>query len=170
MRVAFGGRVVAALAVGTLLTVAFLGAPRAAQATILSGCVAPEDAGVAHLVGWVDVGVLLGVGDPEPPALLQVIAPDGSVTDYRDGDGLTTPTGSLPIWFARAEQTGDYQVVINGEERCTIHVGDELSSVPTEPPEFRRQASNGLNWWLTIGGLIVGAALGFTFARRKQSV
>lgn len=155
--------------VSALLCAPIFGAPRAAQATILSGCVAPADAGVAHLVGWVDLGVLLEGADPEPPALMQVIAPDGTVTEYRDGAGLIAPTEALPIWFALAEQTGDYQLV-NGEERCTVYVGDELGSVPTAYPEGRRKADTGLNWWLTLGGLSAGAALGFTFARRKQSV
>ena len=70
------------------------------RAEILSGCVAPEDAGVSHLVGWVDGGVMLGMADPEPPTSLQVTAPDGSVVDYRDGVGLLVPTDVLPIWFA----------------------------------------------------------------------
>ena len=160
---------VAGLAIGTLLCAPTFGAPRTAHATILSGCVAPADAGVAHLVGWVDIGMLLSTGDPEPPASMQVIAPDGTVTEYRDGVGLIAPTEALPIWFALAEQTGDYQLV-NGEERCTVYVGDELGSVPTAYPAGRRKADTGLNWWLTPGGLIAGAALGFTFARRKQSV
>ena len=158
-----------ALVVGALLCAPIFVAPRAVHATVLNGCVTPADAGVAHLVGWVDVGVLLGVADPEPPVSMKVIAPDGTVTEYRDGVGLIAATEALPIWFALAEQTGDYQLA-NGEERCTVYVGDELGSVPTAYPEGRRQADTGLNWWLTLGGLVAGAALGFTFARRKQSV
>lgn len=159
-----------ALIVGALLCTSVFSSPRAAHATILSGCVAPADAGVAHLVGWVDVGVLLGPWDPEPPALMEVTAPDGSVTTYRNGDGLSTPSDTLPIWFARAEQTGDYRIAIDGEEQCTVYVGNELGSVPTELPGLKKQPDSGLNWSLALGGLIAGAALGFSFARRKQSV
>jgi hypothetical protein len=102
-----------------------------ARAEILSGCVAPEDAGVSHLVGWVDGGVMLGMADPEPPTSLQVTAPDGSVVDYRDGAGLLVPTDVLPIWFAPAPLVGDYELVIDGGERCTISVGDATDrSVP----------------------------------------
>jgi hypothetical protein len=105
--------------------------PTSARASVLSGCVAPEDAGVTHLVGWVDVGVMLGMADPEPPASLQVTDPNGGVIDYRDGLGLITPTDVLPIWFAPAELVGTYEMVINGEERCTVHVDGGLnSSIP----------------------------------------
>ena len=98
--------------------------PTSARASVLSGCVAPEDAGVTHLVGWVDVGVMLGMADPEPPASLQVTDPNGGVIDYRDGLGLITPTDVLPIWFAPAAIGGTYELVINGEERCEIAVSD----------------------------------------------
>lgn len=98
--------------------------PTSARASVLSGCVAPEDAGVTHLVGWVDVGVMLGMADPEPPASLQVTDPNGGVIDYRDGLGLLPPTDALPIWFVPAETDGTYELVINGEERCTIIVND----------------------------------------------
>lgn len=98
--------------------------PTSARASVLSGCVAPEDAGVTHLVGWVDVGVMLGMADPEPPATLQVTDPNGEVVEYRDGLGLIPPTDVLPIWFAPAEIDGTYELVINGEERCEIVVSD----------------------------------------------
>jgi hypothetical protein len=125
-------------------------APRVAQASILSGCVTPEDAGVSHLVGWVDVGVMLGMAEPAPPASVKVTAPDGSVVDYRDGAGLMAPTDVLPIWFAPAELAGTYELVINGEERCTIVVNDgsdaltpiadeiELDWVPRSAPVPKR--------------------------------
>ena len=111
-------------------------APRVAQASILSGCVAPEDAGVSHLVGWVDVGVMLGVADPEPPVSLQVTAPDGSVVDYRNGVGLTAPTDTLPIWFAPAPMEGDYELLIDGGERCTVSVHSGSNSPPTVVDEI----------------------------------
>lgn len=114
--------VVARLLLGA--AVASLMWPTSARASVLSGCVTPEDAGVTHLVGWVDVGVMLGMADPEPPASLQVTDPNGGVIDYRDGLGLVTPTDVLPIWFAPAELAGTYELVINGEERCTIVVND----------------------------------------------
>ena len=111
-------------------------APRVAQASILSGCVAPEDAGVSGLVGWVGVGVMLGVADPEPPVSLQVTAPDGSVVDYRNGVGLTAPTDTLPIWFAPAPMEGDYELLIDGGERCTVSVHSGSNSPPTVVDEI----------------------------------
>jgi len=114
-----------------LLVILSTATVRPARAEILSGCVAPEDAGVSQLVGWVDGGVMLGMADPEPPTSLQVTAPDGSVVDYRDGVGLLVPTDLLPIWFAPAPLVGDYELVIDGGERCTVSVGDEPDrSVP----------------------------------------
>ena len=95
-----------------------------ARASIIAGCVGPTETGVTHLVGWVDVGVMLGMADPEPPASLQVTDPNGSVIDYPDGLGLIAPTDVLPIWFAPAELDGTYELVINGEERCEIVVSD----------------------------------------------
>lgn len=89
--------------------------PTSAGASVRSGCVAPEDAGVTHLVGWVDVGVMLGMADPEPPAALLVTDPNGDVIEYRDGLGLMPPKDDLPIWFAPAEIDGTYELVINGE-------------------------------------------------------
>jgi len=112
------------LTIAALLLFVSLATSVPVRAEILSGCVAPEDAGVSHLVGWVDGGVMLGMADPEPPASLQVTAPDGSVIDYRDGVGLQVPTDVLPIWFAPAPLVGDYELVIDGGERCTVSVGD----------------------------------------------
>ncbi|MCX6369617.1 MAG: hypothetical protein NTX57_23365 [Armatimonadetes bacterium] len=124
-------RRVAAAAIASLSLTLSPAAALPARAEILSGCVAPEDAGVSNLVGWVDGGVMLGMADPEPPASLQVTAPDGSVANYRDGVGLLVPTDVLPIWFAPAPLVGDYELVIDGGERCTISVGDATDrSVP----------------------------------------
>ena len=111
-------------------------APRVAQASILSGCVAPEDAGVSHVVGWVDVGVMLGMAEPAPPASVKVTAPDGSVVDYRDGAGLMAPTDVLPVWFAPAPLAGNYELVIDGGERCTISVHGGSDSSPTVVDEI----------------------------------
>jgi len=138
------------LTIAALLLVMSLATSVPVRAEILSGCVAPEDAGVSHLVGWVDGGVMLGMADPEPPTSLQVTAPDGSVVDYRDGVGLLTPTNVLPIWFAPAPLVGDYELVIDGGERCTVSVGDapdravpaadeiELDWVPHSAPVSKR--------------------------------
>ena len=109
---------------------------RPARGSVLSGCVAPEDAGVSGLVGWVDVGVMLGVADPEPPVSLQVTAPDGSVVDYRNGVGLAAPTDTLPIWFAPAPMEGDYELLIDGGERCTVSVHSGSDSPPTVVDEI----------------------------------
>lgn len=103
-----------------------------ARASVLSGCVAPEDAGVTHLVGWVDVGVMLGMADPEPPASLQVTDPNGNVIDYRDGRGLIAPTDVLPIWFAPAQLGGEYRIVMNHHEECVVMVDSDHEDAPQE--------------------------------------
>lgn len=108
-----------------------------ARATVLSGCVAPEDAGVTNLVGWVDVGAMLGMADPQPPASLQVTDPNGKVIDYRDGLGLIAPTDVLPIWFAPAPMAGDYELIIDGGEPCSVSVSGEIVSPPIVDDEFR---------------------------------
>ena len=138
------------LTIAALLLFMSLSTSVPVRAEILSGCVAPVDAGVSHLVGWVDGGVMLGMADPEPPTSLQVTAPDGSVVDYRDGVGLQVPTDVLPIWFAPAPLVGDYELVIDGGERCTVSVGDgpdrsvpaademELDWVPHSAPVSKR--------------------------------
>jgi hypothetical protein len=125
--------VIARLLLGA--AVASLMWPMSVRASVLSGCVSPEDAGVNNLVGWVDVGVMLGMADPEPPASFQVTDPNGSVIEYHNGFGLITPTDVLPIWFAPAELVGTYELVINGEERCEIVVSDRsdaLTSIADE--------------------------------------
>jgi len=110
-----------------------LGAPSRAQASILAGCVGTDDTTAPGVVGWVDVGLMLGMADPEPPVSLQVTDPNGNVIDYRDGVGLIPPTDVLPIWFASVEQQGDYGLVVDGEEHCTITVSvgsdDTLTSL-----------------------------------------
>lgn len=124
------------IAVVALLLALSVTATVPVRASVLSGCVAPEDAGVTHLVGWVDVGVMLGMTDPEPPVSLRVTAPDGSEIDYRNGIGLIAPTDSLPIWFAPAELDGSYEVTINGEEHCTINVGNGSENMATVADEI----------------------------------
>lgn len=109
-----------------------------AKAEILSGCVAPEDAGVTQVVGWVDVGVMLGMADPEPPTTLQVTDPNGAVVVYRDGLGLLPPTGVLPIWFAPAPLAGDYELVIDGSERCTVSIRGQSDSPLIVDDEIKR--------------------------------
>ena len=113
--------------------------PMSARASVLSGCVSPEEAGVNNHVGWIDVGVMLGMADPEPPASLQVTDPTGGVTEYLDGVGLIPPTDVLPIWFASAEQVGTYELVVNRGEPCTVEVGNSpeallisLESIPED--------------------------------------
>ncbi len=126
-----------ALAIITSFIAQLVVAPGAVRASILAGCVAPEDAGVSGLVGWVDVGVMLGVAEPVPPASLRATAPDGSVVDYRDGVGLLTPTDTLPIWFAPAPLMGDYELVIDGGERCTVSVRGGSDSPPIVDDEIK---------------------------------
>jgi hypothetical protein len=133
-------RRVAAAAIASLSLTLSPAAVLPVRAEILSGCVAPKDAAVSQLVGWVDVGVMLGMAEPEPPASLLVTAPDGSVVDYRDGVGLLTPTDALPIWFAPAPLMGDYELVIDGGERCTVSVHDGSDDPPTVVDEIE------LNW------------------------
>jgi hypothetical protein len=88
------------------------------------------------VVGWVDVGVMLGMAEPAPPASVKVKAPDGSVVDYRDGAGLMAPTDVLPIWFAPAPMEGNYELVIDGGERCTISVHGGSDGSPTVVDEI----------------------------------
>lgn len=126
--------VIARLLLGA--AVASLMWPMSTRASVLSGCVAPEDAGVTHLIGWVDIGVMLGTADAEPPALLQVTDPIGQVIVYRDGLGLIAPTDVLPIWFAPAEINGDYELVVDGLEACRITVGDESGGATLEADEI----------------------------------
>ena len=121
-----GSIVVAAL---LILSAALTGPTRA---SVLSGCVSPEDTGVTHLVGWVDVGVMLGMADPEPPASLQVTDPNGNVIDYRDGRGLIAPTEVLPIWFAPAQLGGEYRIVTNYQEECVVMVNSDQKDAPTD--------------------------------------
>jgi hypothetical protein len=103
------------------------------RGSILTGCVGTNATGVSDAIGWVDVGVMLTAADPEPPASLHVVAPDGSEVEYRDGAGLTPPTETMPIWFAPALMSGEYRLVINGSEACTAFIGaEENASISIE--------------------------------------
>jgi hypothetical protein len=108
-------------------------APQTANATIPSGCVGTFETGVANAVGWIDAGVMLGNEQATAPERFIVEAPDGTVTTYLNGDGLTPPTGIMPIWFAPAEQLGDYTVRVDGEE-CTVSLTGLV--VSSEPPSL----------------------------------
>ena len=95
--------------------------PNPVRASILAGCVGTDYTAVPGVVGWVDVGVMLGTEAAQAPGLTTVIAPDGTTTSYRDGDGLIPPTDEMPIWFAPVHQLGDYTVTTDGDE-CTVAV------------------------------------------------
>ena len=105
--------------------------PSAAQASILAGCVGTDDTAVPGVVGAVDVGVMLGTEVAQAPGLTTVVAPDGTATNYRDGDGLIPPTDEMPIWFAPVNQLGDYTVTTDGDE-CTVTV-TALAEAATPP-------------------------------------
>lgn len=90
-------------------------APQTAYATVPGGCVGTFETSLVNAVGWIDVGVMLGNEQATAPARFVVEAPDGAVTTYLNGDGLTPPTNVLPIWFAPADQLGDYRVIVDGE-------------------------------------------------------
>ena len=103
-----------ALALMIVLGVA-LGTPSRAQASILAGCVGTDDTAVPGVVGWVDVGVMLGTEAAQAPGLTTVVAPDGTTTNYLNGDGLIPPTDEMPIWFAPVDQLGNYTVTTDGD-------------------------------------------------------
>jgi hypothetical protein len=109
-----GGILRVALALMIVLGVA-LGTPSRAQASILAGCVGTDDTAVPGVVGWVDVGVMLGTEAAQAPGLTTVVAPDGTTTNFLNGDGLIPPTDEMPIWFAPVDQLGDYAVTTDGD-------------------------------------------------------
>ncbi len=94
---------------------------RPARGSVLNGCVGTDDTAVPGVVGWVDVGVMLGTEAAQAPGLMTVVAPDGTTTSYRDGNGLIPPTDAMPIWAAPVDQLGDYTVMTDGNE-CTVAV------------------------------------------------
>jgi hypothetical protein len=95
--------------------------PGSAYASILAGCVGTDDTAVPGVVGWVDVGVMLGTETAQAPGQTTVVAPDGTTTNYHDGNGLIPPTDEMPIWFAPVDQLGEYTVMTDGNE-CTVAV------------------------------------------------
>jgi hypothetical protein len=112
------------LRVGLMLTLVLgvvLGTPIRAQASILAGCVGTDDTAVPGVVGWVDVGVMLGTEAARAPGLTTVVAPDGTATNFLNGEGLIPPNDEMPIWFAPVNQLGDYIVTNDGDE-CKVAV------------------------------------------------
>ena len=103
------------LAVIAMFGAQLIVSPSSARASILAGCVGTDDTSVAGVIGWVDVGVMLGTEAARAPGLTTVIAPDGTPTNFLNGDGLIQPTDEMPIWFAPADQLGDYTVTTDGD-------------------------------------------------------
>jgi hypothetical protein len=64
---------------------------------------------------------MLGTEPAQAPGLTTVVAPDGTTTTYRDGNGLIPPTDEMPIWFAPIDRLGDYTITTDGDE-CTVTV------------------------------------------------
>ena len=110
----------AILVIAAVVAAGFLATP--ARASILGGCVGPFETGVSLAVGWVDVGVMLGASDPEPPALFFVTGPDGAQVEYANGIGLTPPTDLMPVWLAPVSGAGEYQISVGADQSCTIAV------------------------------------------------
>jgi hypothetical protein len=110
-----------ALAIGASFIAQLVVSPGAAYASILAGCVGTDDTAVPGVVGWVDVGVMLGTEPAQAPGLTTVVAPDGTTTTYRDGNGLIPPTDEMPIWFAPIDRLGDFTITTDGDE-CTVTV------------------------------------------------
>jgi hypothetical protein len=104
-----------ALAISASFIAQIVVTPGAARASILAGCVGTDDTAVPGVVGRVDVGVMLGTEAAQAPGLTTVVAPDGTTTSYRDGDGLIPPTDVMPIWFAPVGQLGDYVITTDGD-------------------------------------------------------
>ena len=147
-------------------------APQKAYATIPSGCVGTFETGVANVVGWIDVGVMLGNEQATAPERLIIEAPDGTVTTYLNGNGLTPPTGIMPIWFAPADQPGDYTVSVDGEVCTTSLTAFAVSGESSSPSVGRlvateRQSEIGIGGPIGMLVLITVGLAGFTlFARR----
>jgi hypothetical protein len=110
-----------ALAIGASFIAQLVVSPGAAYASILAGCVGTDDTAVPGVVGWVDVSVMLGTEAAQAPGLTTVVAPDGTTTTYRDGNGLIPPTDEMPIWFAPIDRLGDFTITTDGDE-CTVTV------------------------------------------------
>ena len=109
------------LAASAMFCAQLIVSPSLARASILAGCVGTDDTAVPGAVGWVDVGVMLGTEAARAPGLTTVVAPDGTATNFLNGDGLIPPTDEMPIWFAPVNQLGDYAVTTDGDE-CTVTV------------------------------------------------
>jgi hypothetical protein len=105
------------------------------RASILAGCVGTDDTAVSGVVGWVDVGVMLGTEAAQAPELTTVVAPDGTTTNFRDGDGLIPPTDEMPIWFAPVDQLGGYTVITDGEE-CAAVVTAQSEAITVDRAEL----------------------------------
>ena len=120
-----------ALAISASFIAQLVVTPGAARASILAGCVGTDDTAVPGVVGWVDVGVSLGTEAARAPGLTTVVAPDGTATDFLNGDGLIPPTDEMPIWFAPVNQLGDYAVTTDGDA-CTVTV-TALAEAATPP-------------------------------------
>lgn len=105
--------------------------PSPVRASILAGCVGTDDTAVPGVVGWVDVGVMLGTEAAQAPGLTTVAAPNGTTTSYLNGDGLIPPEDEMPIWFASVNQLGDYTVTTDGDA-CTVTV-TALAEAATPP-------------------------------------
>lgn len=109
------GAIIRAGSALVLVLGAALAVPSRAQASILAGCVGTDDTAIPGVVGWVDVGVMLGTEAAQAPGLTTVVAPDGTTTNFLNGDGLIPPTDEMPIWFARVMQLGDYVITTDGD-------------------------------------------------------
>ena len=125
-----------ALVIGASFIAQLVVSPGAAYASILAGCVGTDDTAVPGVVGWVDVGVMLNTEAARAPGLTTVVAPDGTTTTYRDGNGLIPPTDEMPIWFAPVDRLGDYTVTTDGDE-CTVTVTTlaESATPPSLPSD-----------------------------------
>jgi hypothetical protein len=141
-----------ALAISASFIAQLVATPGAARASILAGCVGTDDTAVPGVVGWVDVGVMLGTEAAQAPGLTTVVAPDGTTTSYRDGDGLIPPTDEMPIWFAPVDQLGDYTVTTDGDE-CTVVVTALSEAIAAGEAEL---VSGVVGSWVPHSAPVVG--------------
>lgn len=164
----------------TVLTVAVLvaglqlSAVSPVHATILAGCVGTFETGNPGAVGYVDNNVMLGTGPALAPALMTVVAPDGTTTTYLDGEGLAAPTVAYPIWFASVEQLGEYTITADGDvckATVTALAAASASPAPTPSPLVAPlpQADNSSGTPVGVFALIGVGAIALVVLMRKRS-
>lgn len=120
-----------------------------AHASIRAGCAGTVETGRSDVVGWIDMNVMLQLGEAQAPNRLVVTAPDGSVAEYIDGAGLTPPSEAMPVWLAPSSGQGEYTLDVDGYE-CVVELtadGEtESDATPSEIPYDELNIKLDDNW------------------------